>query len=493
LKDDAVLRAELQQCASSITSFKRNDVAIGHRGACLQFPEHTLESYRAAIRQGAGIVECDVTFTKDRQLVCRHAQCDLHTTTDVLRRPDLAAKCTRPFNGTVGALGPICCTTDFTLVEVQSLCAKMDAANAGATTVPAYLDATSRFRTDLFSYECPKVPTHKESIQLIRAGGAKFTPELKSPEVPMPYEGNYTQQDYAQQMINEYIELGIPPEDVWPQSFDERDVYYWVRNTTYGGQAVALDPNDNSAGNPAAINAYLDRLVAGGVQIVAPPTRRLVEADVFGGKLGMKPSYYAGAAKARGLDIITWTLERSANLRLGGGYYYQSDAEFVANANSAGIADNNGDVFVMLDTLYREVGILGVFSDWPATVNFYANCVERCSPIYNVYNAATNTLVGSLKKGQTFKCPPREINIEVVLPCGPPSPGPVSIKLSNSADNVVLASRNEKNAPYFLFGDNGLGDVLSGSINRGKYWISATVNGKTSDPFTFKIGSSCPA
>ena len=53
---------------------------------------------------GAGILECDVTFTKDLELVCRHAQC------------------------------------------------------------------------------------------------AKMTPELKSPEVPMPFNG-FSQQDYAQKMI----------------------------------------------------------------------------------------------------------------------------------------------------------------------------------------------------------------------------------------------------------------------------------------------------
>ena len=43
---------------------------------------------------GAGIVECDVTFTKDKELVCRHAQNDLHTTTNILATP-LAAKCTQ--------------------------------------------------------------------------------------------------------------------------------------------------------------------------------------------------------------------------------------------------------------------------------------------------------------------------------------------------------------------------------------------------------------
>jgi glycerophosphoryl diester phosphodiesterase len=45
---------------------------------------------------GAGILECDVTFTKDKQLVCRHAQNDLHTTTNILVTP-LAKTCIKPF------------------------------------------------------------------------------------------------------------------------------------------------------------------------------------------------------------------------------------------------------------------------------------------------------------------------------------------------------------------------------------------------------------
>jgi glycerophosphoryl diester phosphodiesterase len=75
---------------------KRTEFSIGHRGAPLQFPEHTLESYEAAARMGAGILECDVTFTKDLQLVCRHAQNDLHTTTNILVT-SLASTCTQPF------------------------------------------------------------------------------------------------------------------------------------------------------------------------------------------------------------------------------------------------------------------------------------------------------------------------------------------------------------------------------------------------------------
>ena len=62
--DDGRLKDRLMQCKKG--PFYRSDFSIGHRGAALQFPEHTKESYKAAARQGAGIVECDVTFTNDR-------------------------------------------------------------------------------------------------------------------------------------------------------------------------------------------------------------------------------------------------------------------------------------------------------------------------------------------------------------------------------------------------------------------------------------------
>jgi glycerophosphoryl diester phosphodiesterase len=201
------------KCAAETKSFAPSLFSIGHRGACMQFPEHTLESYEAAARQGAGIIECDVTFTKDRQLVCRHAQCDLHTTTNVVMIPELNDKCTTPFvQGSDEE--PVCCTSDFTLEELKTLCAKMDSFNFfpnGTAEEYAY-GGTPAWRTDLYQYECSKIPTHKESIELIASFGAKFTPELKTPEVEMPYEGNYTQENFAQQMIDEYVEMGIPPQ-----------------------------------------------------------------------------------------------------------------------------------------------------------------------------------------------------------------------------------------------------------------------------------------
>ena len=90
---DGPLKQQLSQCTGP---FRKTDFSIGHRGAALEFPEHTKESYVAAARMGAGIIECDVTFTKDRELVCRHSQCDLHTTTNILSVPALAATSLQP-------------------------------------------------------------------------------------------------------------------------------------------------------------------------------------------------------------------------------------------------------------------------------------------------------------------------------------------------------------------------------------------------------------
>lgn len=148
--DEGELKQRLQQCSDG--PFYKTDFSIGHRGAAMQFPEHTQESYQAAARMGAGIIECDVTFTGDRELVCRHSQCDLHSTTNILET-ELAANCSQPF--TPAQIDPVtgetlvpasakCCTSDITLAQFKSLQGKMDASNPNATTVAEYLNATPK-------------------------------------------------------------------------------------------------------------------------------------------------------------------------------------------------------------------------------------------------------------------------------------------------------------------------------------------------------------
>jgi glycerophosphoryl diester phosphodiesterase len=115
------LKDKLKSCENKPVTI--NPFVIGHRGGgTLQFPEETIESEDAGARMGAGILECDVSFTGDRGLVCRHSLCDLHTTTNILTIPELAAKCTVPFtpaNETADA-NALCCTSDITIAECTS-------------------------------------------------------------------------------------------------------------------------------------------------------------------------------------------------------------------------------------------------------------------------------------------------------------------------------------------------------------------------------------
>ncbi len=178
----------------------------------------------------------------------------------------------------------------------------------------------------------------------------------------MPYEGNFTQEDYAQKMIDEYVEMGIPPEDVWPQSFLPDDVIYWVKNTDYGEQGVALDESHLTDGD---YRDWHQMLVDNGVKIVAPALWMLVTSDATT-ELGIVPSDYAASAQEHGLDIIAWTLERSPPGLTGDDVWYWQSLQ--------DLDLTDGDKFALLHVL-SGIGTLGVFSDWPATTTFYANCM----------------------------------------------------------------------------------------------------------------------
>ncbi|MBX9964120.1 MAG: hypothetical protein K2Y35_13755 [Burkholderiales bacterium] len=105
------------------------------------------------------------------------------------------------------------------------------------------------------------------------------------------------------------------------------------------------------------------------------PLKRKFESCSKGLFYRIVPSQYAKDAKAAGLDIITWTLERSGRIvedvlptkgTAAPSYYYQTTLDALTN---------DGDIMTTLDVLAKQIGILGIFSDWSGTVSYYASCM----------------------------------------------------------------------------------------------------------------------
>ncbi|RLK13927.1 glycerophosphoryl diester phosphodiesterase [Micromonospora sp. M71_S20] len=129
-------------------------LVIAHRGASGYRPEHTLEAYRLAIRQGADYIEPDLVATRDGALVARHEN-EISGTTDVAARPEFAARrATKSIDG-VAVTGWF--TEDFTLAELRTLRAK--------ERLPKVRVANTAFDGQF------QVPTLQEVIDLARAEG----------------------------------------------------------------------------------------------------------------------------------------------------------------------------------------------------------------------------------------------------------------------------------------------------------------------------------
>jgi len=174
---------------------------------------------------------------------------------------------------------------------------------------------------------------------------------------------------YASQMLNDYIEAGIDPKRVRAQSFSIGDIKHWIQTAPdFGSQAMYLDGRYRddafNISNPASWNPTMGELVADGVRYLSSPLWMLITLDESNQII---ESGYAQAAKAAGLSLIAWTVERSGPITTGSNWYYQS----VQNA-----IQTEGDVFKVIDALVKQVGVVGLFSDWPATTTYYERCVK---------------------------------------------------------------------------------------------------------------------
>ena len=159
---------------------EQSPLVIGHRGASGYLPEHTLRSYRLAIRLGADYVEPDLVATKDGHLIARHEP-NITNTTDVADHPEFADRFKEdvlvdgnPEDGWFAS--------DFTLKEIRTLRA-----------VQTFPERSHKFDGKF------KIPTFEEVIKLVqhqsraRHRTIGIYPETKHPtyheQLGLPLEG----------------------------------------------------------------------------------------------------------------------------------------------------------------------------------------------------------------------------------------------------------------------------------------------------------------
>lgn len=183
-------------------------IVIAHRGASGERPEHTLESYRLALEQGADYIEPDLVMTRDRVLIARHEN-EIGGTTDVAAHPQFAHRRRSQIIDGESMTGWF--SEDFTLAEIKTLRARerLPELRPGNTAYDGRLE----------------VPTFAEIMELAasanaaRAGGRKIGvyPETKHP-------AHFTALGLAlEQPLLDVLErhgYGEPGSPVFIQSFD---------------------------------------------------------------------------------------------------------------------------------------------------------------------------------------------------------------------------------------------------------------------------------
>jgi glycerophosphoryl diester phosphodiesterase len=305
---------------------------IAHRGASGERPEHTLEAYDLAIKQGADFIEPDLVITKDGVLIARHEN-EIGQTTDVADRfPD--RKTTKRVDGreVTGWFAE-----DFTIAEIRTLRARERLA----------------FRSKAFDGQFA-IPTFEEVIDLARRRGRDtgrvvgVYPETKHPTyfrgIGLPLE---------EPLVATLDKHGLANREapVFIQSFEIGNLQR-LRTMT----RVRLVQLLSARGRPFDMAAsggkttYADMVTPGGLKEVATyadgvgPERRLIVPAAPDGTL-LEPTSLVKDAHAAGLVVHVWTL-RDEPVFLSPSYEGDPQAEY---------------------RQFAALGVDGIFTDFPAT------------------------------------------------------------------------------------------------------------------------------
>jgi glycerophosphoryl diester phosphodiesterase len=324
-------------------------LVIGHRGACGYRPEHTLESYRLAIRMGADYIEPDLVITRDGVLVARHEN-EISATTNVAAHPEFAGRrTTKVVDGVVGTGWFI---EDFTLAELRTLRA--------TERIPGVRPQNTVFDGRY------TVPTFQEIIDLVCAEERRFGrpigiyPETKSPSyfasIGLPLEEPLLAALYRNELTDHVL----------IQSFETGNLR--KLHTMTDVRLIQLLDAEGAPFDLTDGRTYADLATPAGLAGIAEyaygigADKDLLVPRDAGGAL-LPPTRLIRRAHEAGLVVHAWTF-RAENRYLPPEFRIGADPE----ARGDGIAEYE---------LFLRLGVDGLFTDHPDTAVAAVNAVRR--------------------------------------------------------------------------------------------------------------------
>ncbi len=320
-------------------------LVIGHRGACGYRPEHTLESYRLAIRLGADYIEPDLVATRDGALVARHEN-EISGTTNVAAHPAFAGRRTTKVIDGRAVTGWF--VEDFTLAELRTLRA--------IERLPGV-----RPQNTVFDGRYP-IPTFQEILDLASAEERRLGRPI----------GIYPETKYP----SYFASIGLPLEDplvsvLYRNGFDDRAQHIMIQSFETANLRKLSRLTDLRLIQLLDAEVPPWDLVQAGdartaVDLLSPACLAEIARYAYG--VGVDKDLLTSAAVVRdahraGLAVHAWT--------------FRAENRFLPPEHRIGTnPDARGDVTAEYEDFLR-LGVDGFFTDYPDTAVAAINAVRR--------------------------------------------------------------------------------------------------------------------
>jgi glycerophosphoryl diester phosphodiesterase len=297
-------------------------LVIAHRGAPGYLPEHTLESVTLAYAQGADFIEQDLVVTKDSKLVVLH-DIYLETVTNVEQIfPNRKRQDGRYY------------VLDFTLAELKTLNVHERQNAQGKQVFPSRYQGKGTFQIATFEEQIDLI--QQLNRQLDRTTG--FYSEIKSPAWHIEQGVDISQLVIT--VLREY-NLDDPDKAIYVQCFDFAETQRLRNDLKVKVKLVQLIGENDWQESPTDFDFLKTPLgfeaIAKVAQGIGPWIPQLIDLKT------MLPTAFVKQAHIAGLQVHPYTFRKDA-------------------------LPNNTEQEQILNVLFKELKVDGVFTDFTDTV-----------------------------------------------------------------------------------------------------------------------------